>query len=310
MSDIINSNKYLLKTKDIFLVETFITKLLNKNPGYKVYRYDNIEEFINRVLIIDLFDNKKKILVLNNLLPDFLEPLSGMIHCKIEDILILVQQGTVPRTKPYTIIKGVCQLIEYKKQDASQCAVWVRKWLKDFDVVFSEDIPFYIVECLGNDVSKLKTEVNKIKFYFLESKDKVLTKLICTEIFTESNEANYFLLIDHFLKRHIVEVCEELKKVDEYSFVKLNHMIINQVEKIYKVIVYKEQKLSTDDICDLLNVPKYILKTKLLTFLSYYNKVKLIVLLDYLNELDTNLRLSKFNKRTLFESYLLRAMKL
>lgn len=310
MNESINSNKYLLKTKDVFLIENFVEELKKRNPGYKVVRCEEAEEFINKSLIIDLFDDYKKILILNNLTPDTLDPLISMIHCKTEDILVLIQQSTLSRTKSYTTIKGACQLVEYNKMSESECAVWVRKWLKEYDLIFSEDIPSHIVFCVGTDISKLKSEVKKINFYFSESKNRNLTKSICSEIFTESNDVNYFKLIENILRKHTVEVFEELKKIDDYTLVKLNHMIINQVEKIYKVAIYKEQKFSTEDICELLSVSRYILTTKFYSFLSFYNKTKLIMLLDLLNELDKKLRLTQYSKHTTFESYVLKIMKL
>jgi len=173
MNESINSNRYLLKSKDIFLIDNFIGELKSRNPEYKVVRCNEVEEFINKNLIIDLFDDYKKILILNNLTPDALDSLVSMIHCKTDDILVLIQQTTLPRTKSYTIIKGACQLIEYNKLNESECAVWVRKWLKEYGLIFSEDIPSHIVYCVGTDISKLKCEVKKIKFYFYESKDKV-----------------------------------------------------------------------------------------------------------------------------------------
>jgi DNA polymerase III delta subunit len=310
MNESINSNKYLLKTKDIFLINNFLGELKRKKTGYKVVRCAEVEEFINKSLIIDLFDDYKKILILNDLTPDALDPLVSMIHCKTEDVLVLIQQGTLSRTKSYTIIKGACQLVEFNKLNESECAVWVRKWLKDYDLIFSEDIPSHIVFCVGMDISKLESEVKKIKFYFNGSKDRILTKSVCSEIFTESNDVNYFGLVENLLRKRIVDVFHELKKIDDYSLVKLNHMIINQVEKIYKVAIYREQKFSIEDICELLSISKYILTTKFYSFLSLYNKTKLIMLLDILNELDNKLRLTQYNKHTVFESYILKIIKL
>lgn len=302
-------NKYLLKTECGFLIDNFIGKIKDKFPGYKPVYCDTADDFIEHATVADIFNDDKKLIVLKDLDPDSLDAISAIINYDITDVWVIVLQQKAPKTKAYTVIKGACQYVTLKELDEPQCAVWVRKWLEELKLVFSEDIPSYIVSRVGTDISKLYNEIKKVAAYYADAKDRVLTQSGCNDFFSEDAEARYFVIVENFFRKRVKEVFEEVSRVDEYSLVKLLHMLIGQTEKIYKVAVYREQKMSADDISNMLSLPKFIITTKFFSYLSFYNKTKLIMLLDIFNELDVQLRLTKFPKKLIFDSYLLKAMK-
>ena len=304
------TNKFLVKTTVGFLIDSFIEKLKRDHPGYNLISCDNADRFISSVTEVSIFNESKNIVVLRSLDPDSLDAISAIINYETEDIWVILQKKKIPRTKAFTFIKGACQFVELKELDESKCAVWVRKWLVDLKLVFSEDIPSYIVSRVGTDISRLNNEVKKVAAYYAGSEDRVLTQMKCNEFFSEDTEARFFVIIENFFRKRVKEVFEEIGRVDEYSLVKLLHMMIGQAEKIYKVAIYKDQKMSAEDIGELLSVPKFVVTTKFFSFLTYYNKTKLIMLMDLFNELDAQLRLTKHSKSLLFECYLIKAMKL
>lgn len=302
--------KFLLKTDCTFLIDNFIERVKMEFPDYKIINCFDVEQFIDNAAMVSLFDDNKKIIILKELLPDDLEAISSIVNNNPEDVWVIIQRQTLPRVKAYTVIKGACRYIAIKDLNESQCAVWVRKWLEDIHLVFSEDIPSYIVSRVGTDITKLYNEVKKVAFYYADSDDKVLTQLSCDDFFSEDVEAQYFVLVENFFRKRVKEVLEELKKIDEYSLIKLLFMLIGQTEKVYKVAILREQKMSAEEIGEILSIPKFIISAKFFSYLSFFNKTKLIMLLDLFNELDTQMRLTKYPKPLLFESYLLKAMKI
>jgi DNA polymerase III delta subunit len=309
MNKVIN-NKFLIKTDCSFLIENFIEKLKNTFSGYVIVSCDTSDSFIEKASAVNIFNDDKRMLILKDLDADSLDAIGAIVDISTDDVWIIIQRQTVSRTKSYTNIKGACQLIELKDLNESQCAVWVRQWLTELKLVFPEEIPSYIVSRVGTDITKLHNELKKVAAYYTESKDQVLTQLTCDDIFSEDVEAQFFVIVENFFRKRIKEVMEDVKKIDEYSLVKLLHMLIGQAEKLYKVAIYREQKMSPDDIGNMLSVPKFIVTTKFFSYLSFYNKVKLIMLLDLFNTLDIELRLSKYPAYLVFESYLLKAMRL
>lgn len=302
--------KFLLKTDCTFLIDNFIERVKLEFPEFTVLNCVDAGQFIENATAVSLFDEDKKIIVLKELLSDDLDAISSIVNNNPEDVWVIIQRQTLPRVKAYTVIKGACRYIAIKDLNESQCAVWVRKWLDDIQLIFSEDIPSYIVSRVGTDITKLRNEVRKVAFYFAYSEDKVLTQSSCDEFFSENIEAQYFILVENFFRKRVKEVIEELKKIDEYSLIKLLFMLIGQTEKIYKVAILREQKMSAEDIGEILSIPKFIISAKFFSYLSFFNKTKLIMLLDLFNELDTKMRLTKLPKPLLFESYILKALKI
>jgi len=310
MNKIPDNDKFILKTDCSFLIDNFIEKLKSKLPNHVIILCDSAEQFIDRVTEVSLFDDDKKVIILKDFDPDSVEALSTVVTQPTDDILVLIQRKTIPKTKAYTFIKGVCSLVELKELNDSQCAVWVREWLEELNIVFSEEIPSYIVNRVGADISKLRNEIKKVAAYFSDSTQRVLTQVKCNEFFSESGEIHFYSIIENFFRKRVKEIFQEIKNIDEYSYTKLIFMLIGQVERLYKVAIFKEQKMSPEDIGTLIGVPKFIVVTKLIPQLAFFNKPKLLMLLDLFNKMDSELRLTKFPKYLILESYLLKAMKL
>jgi DNA polymerase III delta subunit len=302
--------KFLIKSDCNFLIDNFIEKLKINHPEYIHISCEDTEKFIDSVTAVNIFNEDKRIIILNDMDSDSLDAISAIIEQTSDDIWVLIQRQTVSRTKSFTIIKGACRLVELKEIDEAQCAVWVRKWLMDLKLIFSEEIPSYVVSRVGTDITKLHSEVRKVASYFSNSTDRILTQLNCNEFFSEDTEAKLFVVSENFFRKRVREVMEEVLKIDEYSFVKLLHMMIGQAERLYKVAIFKEQGNSVENIGELLGIPKFVVTTKLIPCLSFFNKTKLMMLLDLFNKLDVELRLTKFPKNLIIESYLLKAMKL
>lgn len=309
MTTKIENNKFLLKTECSFLVDNFIEKLKRDCPSHTLELCNDTEKFIEVATSSSIFSEGSRLLVLKDLDPDSVDAVSSIINSDTDDVWVIIQKQKIGRTKSYTVIKGACRYVELKELSESQCAVWVRQWLTEMKLIFSEDIPAYIVARVGTDISKLHNEIKKVAAYYAGSDKRILTQIDCNEFFSEDAEARFFVIIESFFRKRVREVFEELKRVDDYSLVKLLHMLIGQTEKLYKVAIYKEQKMSPEDIGEMLGVPKFIVSTKFFSYLSFYNKTKLIMLLDLFNDLDVEMRQTKLPKNLVFESYMLKAMK-
>ena len=302
--------KFLVKTDCSFLIQNFLYGIKSVLIDYDFIECNDLEKFIDTINEQNLFSDNKRIITLNNFDPDYVNAVGAIIEQPTDDVWILLQKDTLPRNKAVTRIKGVCNFVEFKDLNEDQCAVWVRQWLKDIGLIYSEDIPSYIVSRVGTNISKIQNEIKKLSFLYGGDRDKLVVKSDCDKIFSENKESKFFVIVEDFFKKRLKDVLEEFKKIDEYSYVKLLHLFIGQTEKLYKIAVYKEQGMSLNDISQMIGVPKFIVKTKLFTSLSFYNKIKLMKLLDLFNELDVQIRLTKYPKNLVFESYLIKAVKI
>lgn len=304
------SKRFLLKSKDPFLVEDYLRTLKKAHSGHTYTECPDIESFCDLCSSNSLFDTSPRVIVFSGIEKEHLDALLKIVEGPSDDIIVLVEIETLLKTKVYTILKSLCNSIEFKAPTDSEKAVWVRAWLKESGLTFPEEIPGYIVSRSGSDLNRLRKEIKKLSILVSSRGEISVTKDACDEIVSAGMESQYFVLMENFFRKKISEVLIEFRKVDEYSYVKLLHFMIGQVDRVYRVAVYKEQGMTPEEVAELIRVPAFIVKTKILTVLSFYGKTKLLLLLDLFNRLDLELRTSKYPTSSVFEAYLLKAFKL
>lgn len=308
LRDRIKKNKrFLVKCSDTVLLEEFIKSLTDVLDGYeKVYASPSCE-VIASYTQNDLFSDTKKCVIAPELVKEDLDALKDMLlrEDDTENAIILVEKGTIPHTKSYTSIKSVCEYFDLKPLNEKQTVSWVSQYLREISMDFDTRLPSYMVSRLGTDLGVLKNEIKKLSLLY---GDKKVMVDMCQRVISESMSVKYFDFMDNFSKKRFAPVMRDLKKINEYDYVKLLHFIIGQFEKIYKVAVYKEQEMSLDDISDMMGVPRYIVRTKYFMALGYFSKIKILKVLDILNELDLKLRSTKYPKTKCFESYVIKAL--
>jgi DNA polymerase III delta subunit len=186
-----------------------------------------------------------------------------------------------------------------------ECRSWLHTYMLREGLKFAPEVPAYIVNKRGPDLRALSNEVRKLKYL-----NKEITESLCSSIISDSCNINFFEIVDHFSHKHTNKFFQEFSKIDESKYIQLLHFLIGQVEKLYKVSIYREQKKTADEIAEIIGIPKFIVQTKFYTAISIFNKIKLLKILDLLNDLDLKLRLSKYSNRLVFEAYVLKIFKL
>lgn len=303
------SKRFLLKSKDPFLLKDCLKQLREALSDYQYHACNDTESFSEVCGSRSLFGAEKRIIVLSAMEKENLDALLELVESPTDDILVLIETETFLKTKVYTTLRSLCNVIELKTPTEGERAVWVKTWMTEAGLSFSDEVPGYIASS-GADLGRLRKEIKKLSVLMYTRGESAVTKDICNEVMVLTRESQFFVFMENFFKKKIADVLGEFSKVDEYSYVKLLHFMIGQIEKVYKVAVYKEQGLGHDDIGDLIGVPSFIVKTKLFTALSFYGKTKLLLLYDLLNKLDVELRTTKYPKDIVFEAYLVKAFKL
>jgi len=299
--------KVLLKAKEPFLVIAFIDKINSLYPDHEFFMCYTFSDFYNCFNRGSLFNTSDAVLVLWDFTKEDIVLVEQLIKIETDDIIILVQRQILPKNKAYTQVTTECSVIKLDQLSEKACTPWLKNYMKDEELSFDSDVPGYLVQNLGKDLYTLTNEVKKLKY---ASSGKRISVDLSRQVLTTSRDAKYFEFMEMFYKRRFSGVLKEFRKVAIYSYTKLLYFMISQIERVYKVAIYKEQNFSREEIADLLGVPVFIAKTKILPVLSSYSKTKLLMVLDLFNELDFKLRSSKLPKNLLFESYLIKAMKI
>lgn len=302
--------KYLLKSTDTFLIEDYLTKLRNAFSDYQYCLCADVESFCDVCNSGALFGSENRVIVLYPLEKEALETIVSFAETPSDDLLVFVEVDPLLKNKAYTSLASLCTPISLKPPTDSERSAWVRGWLTDAGLSFPDEIPGYIVTRSGFDLCGLKNEIKKLSILLFMRGTKAVTQSVCDELIADNHETQLFVLMENFFRKKISEVMVEFRKFDEYSYVKLVHFMIGQVERAYKVAIFKEQGMTAEQVGEIIGVPSFIVKTKLFTILSFYSKLKLLQLLDIFNRLDVELRTTKYPKNTVFEYYLVRGFKL
>lgn len=304
-----SGKRFMLRSDDDFLIQDFVGQLCTQLKGAKAVYCDSLSGYLQVFHGASLFekDSRTKVLVLKEILKEDIEVIDTLLEVVTDDYQVIVERAALSRTKAYTRVKASYRYLKLEAPKEQACTTWVRKALTDEGLDFNEDVPDAIVKRRGPDMQALAYEVKKLKLAF---SGEILTASNCQRVVSAGGEAHMFTFMEHFFRRRVHPVLQELDKMSEYTYVKLLHFMIGQVSKVYQVAIYKEAGHSPQDIADLMGLPPFILKTKYFTVLGTYGKIKLLRLLDVLNEADFRLRTSALSNRALLESYLLKALKL
>jgi DNA polymerase III delta subunit len=297
-------NKYLISSKDSFFAREKIFQIASKHEIPEPKIFVEPTEFIEEVYQGDLFDDSRKLIALLPLTTEGLPEILNICNLDISDVIVLVDYGGLSKNRNYTKIKTCCEIVTIKKFSDKEAVLWTGAALKKQGFSYEPGVPELLVSYKGADAYAIYNELKKLDIF---STDKKITKKICKEIVLRVGEGRMFDFSEHFFRKHKRETIEEFNTFSENSYIGLIHLLLSQCDRFYKVACYREQKMSNDIISEMMGVPKFIVKTKMFTVLNVFNKVKLLKLMDMLNDLDKHMRLSRFNKRLLFEGFLLKA---
>jgi DNA polymerase III delta subunit len=303
----VSNNRFILKTKDDFQVDSFLYKLEKDYPKYSCKRYYDAEELVDKVSSGSLFEDDKEIAVLMALDAPGVKALNGLDFSFEGDPIVLIQRKSIPKTKAYTHLTVDFDVKKLDSLKAADCVRWVSATLKSREIKYSKNVPDTMVSIIGNNQYSLLNEINKLSL--LASNLSLDDSNIESYLATSSN-ADYFSFMDHLTHKRVSEALAEFDKVDPKTYVKLIGFIVSQLEKFYKISIYRAQSYTPEEIADLVGIPPFILKTKIFTVYSFMPKVKLLKALDIFLELSYKLRSIKYNKKLIFESYLLKVFKL
>lgn len=297
------ADRFIISSKEPLLISEYINNLRDKNPGYGYQMCGDFDSFSEIYHRGGIFDSEPIILCLWELTADLVKQLLPLISSPTEDILVFIQRKILPRNKAYTYFRAECQPVELNPLNLKECVRWTRSQMRKSGLSYDSKVAEMLVEKKSADMYGILSEIRKLQIVY---GDRQVTGSAVRYI-SDSSEARVFSFIEHYFHKRLKKALYEFDKFSEDYYVKLIHMVIKHIEKLYKIAEHRSQGKSPEDVSDIMGLNKFILKTKYYTVLSIFNKTRLLKMIDLFNELDYMLRLSPLPKKLLFESYLLKS---
>lgn len=305
---------YLLYGTLEALITDYINKIITKHKinDLNISKYninDNLTDIIEDANTLSLFDDKKLIIINNNALfvgkksVDTIALEKYIINSNPNTILIFVvnEEKLDTRRKLYKNIKEKGEVFEFNKLPN------INTYVKDLfsGYTITNDSINLLIKRVGNDLNRLKQEIEKIKIYKIN--DKLITDSDIIDCTVEKIDINIFNFIDNIIRKNkseTIKTYKELLKIGEEP-IKIIVLLANQFRLMYQSKLLTSKGYSEDDIASLLHAKRY--PVHLAIQKSYhYNKEVLIDNLEQLADLDIKIKSGEIDKNLALELFLLR----
>ncbi|MCI5552293.1 MAG: DNA polymerase III subunit delta [Tenericutes bacterium] len=310
---------YLLYGLEDYLIQEEIKKIIEKDKIEEIninkYNLENnmIDNVIEDATTISLFQDKKVIIVENayifsgttnkklpeqntDLLLDYLN------HSNPNTVLIftLIKDKIDTRKKITTLMKKNGTIKEFNT--VSNINNWITKELEPYQMDKKE--VEYFINRVGNNLSILKEEIDKLKLY--KDDEKVITQKDIEQLTHKNIDTDIFKLIDSILstrKKEALESLEEMMKYGEEP-IAIIVMLANQFRIMYQSKQLLKKGYSEREIANLLEIHEFRVK-KALEKGRKYSSDEILKKLEDLADLDYQIKSGQLDKNIGLELFIL-----
>lgn len=294
-------------------IQDIITQNNIDNLNISKYNLENssLNHIINDASSMSLFSEKKLIIVDNAYI--FTASTNKNVEQNIDELekylnnlnentilLFIVNNDKLDERKKITKLAKKVGCI--KDFNTSDTVTTVKGFLNDYSM--SNDLIKYLVDRVGDDLTLLFNEINKIKTY--KDTDKNITKDDIDLLTSKSFEENNFKLIDFIIKKNkikAIELYEERLKLNEEP-IAIIVSLANQIRILFQVKQLYLLGHTEKDITSILSIHPYRVKLALQN-IKTYDLNELLRILDQLADLDYNIKIGNTNKEIGLELFIL-----
>ncbi len=306
---------YLLYGEENFQLEKELEKIIKKhnldsiNLAHYDYTIDPISRIIEDASTISFFTEKKGIIVdnailfnrgkgteeeINKILPYLKNPNPSTI------LIFLNHNATVDNTKKIT--KAMKEFGVLKELSTTNLLTEVEELFDGYKIDKTSIRLFQ--ERIGEDLSILKEEAEKLKLYKYQEKE--ITKEDIINLTTVTIDTDIFKFIDYIIQKEkgkALTMYQEMIKDGEEP-IKIIALLASKFRLMYQAMELTKQGYSQQDISSTLGVHIYPVKLAIQAALKYKSSL-LLSFMKKLSELDIQIKTGKIEPILGLELFLL-----
>lgn len=217
--------------------------------------------------------------------------------------LIFIGRSADKRKKFFSTIAKAGGLVEHSHPHEREMPKWIRWVAKKKGVEVSDGAARYLVEIIGNDLTSISSELEKLSLYV---GDKKCIDLEDVEAVTVDSKTNtVFQLTDAIATKNLKDSLVYLKKLLEggESPIMIISMIVRQLRLIWTGVSMKNRGAGEDEIRKRISLPPFIFKSYLRQ-VKFFREDELAKAYENLFELDVKFKSTRIDKERALELFM------
>lgn len=304
---------YVFLGNEINIIKKKIDSLIDELKIDNVIKYDydsvHIDDILNEINYVDLF-NEKKLLIVSNFtfkkMKDKEEKaLSNYINHMNDNVIILkcIDEKLDNKKELIKLVNDKCKVIELKKMDYKTLHEYVTKIFSDNNKRITYNQIKNILSLCENDTDSVLNEVNKLLLYKMDS--DTITDEDIENVISKNSEKEMFKLNDAVMAHNIPSMLESTKTlvssgVDEVVII---DYLSKQFRTLYQIkVMSKDTGIQT--ITSRLSLNPFVTK-KMLDVVGKFSEEKLLNIIYKLSDADISIKVEGLDKSKVLENFYL-----
>ena len=304
---------YVFLGNDFNIVKKNMDELVSSLNINNIIKYDftesSMSEILNEVNYVDLFNEKKLIIVSNFSLKKLKEKdeimLDNYISNMNDNVIIfrLIDDSLDARKTITKTLKSKCKVIECKHLDYKNLYDYVATMFKENKINITYNQVKKILDLCEYNVDYTINEVEKLLIYKIN--DKTVTDKDIDDVISRNREKEMFTLIENVLSKNIALSIESFKVL--VSGKTESVVVLDNLSKQFRLLYQTKilsKSMNESEISKKLIVNPYVIK-KLYPYINKYTEEEIIDYLYKLSNIDIDIKTKGYDKNKVLESFFL-----
>lgn len=303
---------YVYLGNEINILKMRINELISSLDIKNIIEYDysniSINEILEEVCYIDLFNEKKLIIVssftFKKMKDKEKESLKKYIDNMNENVIIFkcIDEKLDSKDSLIKKLKEKCKVVEIVKMDYKATHEFITKILKDNGFNVSYDVVKKILSLCENNADYALKEIEKLMLYKID--DKNITIKDVEDTISKSNEKEMFTLIDAVMSKNIGNYFTSYKILkDNTDATVIIDAISKQFRYLYQIKVLMKS-MPLPSIVTKISINPYVGK-KLYESTRNFSEEEILDILYKLSDMDISIKVKGNDKNKVLENFFL-----
>jgi len=298
--------RYALVGPESYLKEQFVkaSRAFNPNAEFSSFYPGEEEEALSLLYSKALFG--ERVIVLRRFERMNVKKFVDVIEKTDDFVIFVITDKAKLNTRAMTsVISKSCRVdCEKMREYGNGYQAWIISKVSDAGYSIKEGAEDTIYARTGPNMFSLAGEIKKLIFF--KGKDKEISPSDVVKSVSLTASSTSFDILESLMKRDTARAlaCFESYSRIHGTFVELVAFLGAYMEKMYRMLLLREEKMPPDDIAGILGIPKFIVKIRYLPRALSLGKCGIAKEMDRLCVLDVALRKFSGSKKLLMENFI------